>query len=85
MTIHLSEDAQGSIHAAVQSGQFASADEMIDKLVREYALRTQPRADVPQETPDQWALRLKAWVDAHPSRQLTIDDSRESIYAGRGE
>jgi hypothetical protein len=38
-----------------------------------------------EETPDQWARRLQAWVDTHPPRPLTIDDSRESIYAGRGE
>ncbi len=32
-----------------------------------------------------WAVRLQAWVDSHPKRDIDIDDSRESIYAGRGE
>jgi Arc/MetJ-type ribon-helix-helix transcriptional regulator len=41
--------------------------------------------DTPQESSDQWADRLQAWVNTHPSRLITIDDSRESIYAGRGE
>ena len=40
MTLHLSKDAEEAINAAVQSGQFASADEMVDRLVREYAQRT---------------------------------------------
>lgn len=40
MTIHVSKDAENAIKAAVQSGRFASADEMIDRLVREYAQRS---------------------------------------------
>jgi Arc/MetJ-type ribon-helix-helix transcriptional regulator len=39
MTIHISKEAEQAINAAVQCGQFASADDMIDKLVREYARR----------------------------------------------
>jgi Arc/MetJ-type ribon-helix-helix transcriptional regulator len=41
MTIHVSKDVENAINAAVQSGRFASADEMITKLVREDAQRTQ--------------------------------------------
>jgi len=48
MTIHVSKDAENAISAAVQSGQFASADEMVDRLVREYAQRhPQPSAADP--------------------------------------
>jgi Arc/MetJ-type ribon-helix-helix transcriptional regulator len=39
MTIQVSKDAENTINAAVSSGQFASADEMVDKLVRDYARR----------------------------------------------
>ena len=41
MTINVSKDVESTINAAVQSGHFASADEMITKLVREYESRTQ--------------------------------------------
>lgn len=85
MTLYVSKHVESFINAAVRSGRYASADEMIARLVEEDAQRAQPRAGLPQESPDQWALRLQAWVDAHPSCPLTIDDSRESIYAGRGE
>jgi Arc/MetJ-type ribon-helix-helix transcriptional regulator len=85
MTINVSKDVESSINSAVQSGRYASADEMIAKLIQEDARRSQARADSSQESPDQWAGRLQAWVDTHPSRPITIDDSRESIYAGRGE
>lgn len=43
-----------------------------------------PRA-VAAEAPDEWARRLQAWVDRHPPRAIRIDDSRESLYSGRGE
>lgn len=39
MTIHVSKDVERAINAAVQNGRFASPDEMIDRLVREYAHR----------------------------------------------
>ena len=55
MTIHLSKDVENSIIAAVQNGQFASADEMVNKLVQEYSQRVhqQPsHADVADATPD---------------------------------
>ena len=41
MTINVSKDVENAINAAVQSGQFASADEMIDTLVHEYQQRHQ--------------------------------------------
>jgi hypothetical protein len=46
---------------------------------------TTPGTHSGTEPPDQWTRRLQAWVDSHPPRDLSIDDSRESVYAGRGE
>jgi hypothetical protein len=37
------------------------------------------------EPPEEWTRRLQAWVDTHPGRPVAIDDSRESLYTGRGE
>ena len=85
MTLHVSKDVENVINAAVQSGRYASAEEMITRLVQEDARRSRTPAASPQEPPDQWTLRLQAWVDSHPSRPIVIDDGRESIYAGRGE
>ena len=42
-------------------------------------------SSVAEEPPDAWARRLQAWVDTHPARPIAIDDSRESLYSGRGE
>jgi hypothetical protein len=38
-----------------------------------------------KETPEAWAKRLTAWVQSHVKRPIEFDDSRESIYSGRGE
>ena len=85
MTIHVSKEVENTVHAAVQSGRYASVDEMITRLVLEDAQRAHTHPSPMQESPDQWVRRLQAWVDTHPVRPITIDDSRESIYAGRGE
>ncbi|MFT3879020.1 MAG: hypothetical protein QM703_05090 [Gemmatales bacterium] len=36
-------------------------------------------------SPDEWVRQFTAWVQSQPPCHATIDDSRESIYAGRGE
>jgi Arc/MetJ-type ribon-helix-helix transcriptional regulator len=41
MTIIISKEVEDTIKAAVRSGEFASADEMITRLVQEYGQRTQ--------------------------------------------
>lgn len=35
--------------------------------------------------PDQWSTEWRAWASEHRTRDHAIDDSRESIYTGRGE
>ena len=40
------------------------------------------RTDMPY---DQWSARLHAWAADFPTLPHAADDSRESIYAGRGE
>ena len=40
MTIHLPKDVEHSINAAVHSGQFASPDDMVAEIVRDYCKRS---------------------------------------------
>ena len=35
-------------------------------------------------TADEWARALRAWAATHPVGAALADDSRESIYEGRG-
>jgi Arc/MetJ-type ribon-helix-helix transcriptional regulator len=67
MTIIVSKDVESTINEAVQSGHFASADEMITKLVREYEDRMQlPTASEQEPAP---AKRKPLWERAAELRQ----------------
>jgi len=55
------------------------------KLRDELGHAPSPSASPVEESPEAWIQRLQAWVDTHPVETTTMDDSRESIYAGRGE
>jgi Arc/MetJ-type ribon-helix-helix transcriptional regulator len=61
MTIQLSKDVESSINAAVKSGQFASADEMITTLVREYSQRGQHSPIASQATPTPTPSQKPIW------------------------
>ena len=47
------------------------------------------RASLPESTarlsPEEWTRSLLEWAKSHPQLDGVLDDSRESIYAGRGE
>ncbi len=54
------------------------AQAVTEKLAEaEFSARTANRRD--------WAEMLRACIELHPAATGFVDDSRESIYAGRGE
>jgi hypothetical protein len=34
---------------------------------------------------EEWAKAVRQWAESHPKRHTLADDTRETIYAGRGE
>jgi hypothetical protein len=44
-----------------------------------------PESPSRTETAEEWISRLREWAESHPKREIVIDDSRETIYEGRGE
>ena len=83
MTINVSQDVENSINAAVRSGQFASADEMIARLVREYAQRFRLPTVAPS-SPERNALQIpKAEqadeVTSAPSILDMVDELRKRV------
>jgi len=49
-------------------------------------LRNKPTVQPLHSAPyDVWVKAFDEWVKSHPRRDTLADDSRESIYAGRGE
>jgi len=56
--------------------------EVIDRAVKYEAMMTPPP---PPMSPEQRAAEWRAWVARQPVRPVIADDTRESIYEGRGE
>lgn len=44
-----------------------------------------PTEFIPARSPEDFMARLQDVIDLHPTVTTFVDDSRESIYAGRGE
>jgi hypothetical protein len=65
--------------------------ELLGQDVSEFVLQavSEKLADADQSRPiddiDEWTRKLHAVIARHPKVTHFIDDSRESIYAGRGE
>jgi hypothetical protein len=77
-----SDEERAATAQAVRE-RLADTEKVVAELRKKFGLTTDARSL--QSNPDEWAERLHAWVDSLPVRPTTMDDSRESIYAGRGE
>lgn len=43
------------------------------------------KQDEPVMSEEEWQAGFQQWADSFPIRKNEVDDSRESIYQGRGE
>jgi hypothetical protein len=84
------EEQEETVHAVreffadIEAGENGiSGRETLAELRKKYALTSDARTL--QNNPEEWVKRLHALVDLQPIRPNAMDDSRESIYAGRGE
>ena len=57
----------------------------IESLVSLLKTRSGLPAMAARPSPEEWTRSLLEWAASHPQRAGELDDSRESIYAGRGE
>jgi len=58
--------------------------DMLDERERSTQQQEEPTTRA-QMTPDEWSRALRTWAASHPVSPVLADDSRESLYAGRGE
>lgn len=67
--------------------QAAATGKDVSTLVREAVEEKFAAAPTdPNDLPyDQWLKRFNEWIASHKPVNHFVDDSRESIYAGRGE
>jgi hypothetical protein len=70
---------------AARNGQ--SLETFLGQLAEQAASVEGSSASPPGEklTPEQWSAEWRAWAASHRALPGEVDDSRESIYAGRGE
>jgi hypothetical protein len=92
MILHLDLSTETETHLREQAaadgkdiGQFVR--EAVEAQLTSRGMAPPTSAPLPPspETAQEWIARFDAWVQAHPTRGYVADDSRESIYAGRGE
>lgn len=75
------------VQAIDVSGLSAEQVQAVEAIVNGYRKQNETQSNGPplEETAEEWFRRLVAWTESHPKREIEIDDSRETIYAGRGE
>jgi Arc/MetJ-type ribon-helix-helix transcriptional regulator len=83
----LSLENQKLIDKVVASGRFQSRQAAIDEAVRLLRAEHQQNGWKMDDelTAEQWCARFEAWAVGHGKLLHEADDSRESIYEGRGE
>ena len=86
VTLNLTPDVERKLQEKVaQNGQ--TLEEYLENLARQSAADAASPAPLSpsQLSADQWVAAWRAWVKGHPPFPVLADDSRESIYEGRGE
>jgi hypothetical protein len=82
LELHLSPEIETRLFAqAALTGRAPEAlalEALEEKLSDQAAVR-------PDQGPAEWRAQLAAWIGLHPIVDHFVDDSRDSIYEGRGE
>lgn len=85
--IELPPTTEEILDRAVNNGHFQNREQALSEAVRLLSEQTEtPEADdagiLP---PDEWVREFRKWARSHKTRSPNLDDSRETIYEGRGE
>lgn len=84
MQIELPDDIQQIANKAVADGEYTSVAEFIAAAVRAIANTSLGDRDENAIIDDEWERRFRDWAASHSAIEHVVDDSRESIYEGRG-
>ena len=66
------------------SGLSTDAIHQVKSLVDTLRSREDGQIPNPRDL-EEWSAALRKWAASHPVREIVIDDSRDTIYGGRGE
>jgi hypothetical protein len=83
LTLHLPAETESKLRQQAElSGQDLSEFvlQAVSEKLADAEMQTQPASDN-----DEWTKKLRTFIARHPVVNHFVDDSRDSIYAGRGE
>ena len=82
VTIHLPSETEHQLRAAAARRGFTLEDFLTQLVVSSAAGEVAPTSD---KSAEDWVAEFRAWAASHTPVRHFVDDSRESIYEGRGE
>jgi hypothetical protein len=82
LTLHLTPELETKLREQAKAEGKALEEVALHAL--EMQLDSGPLAAATMSA-EQWVADIRSWATSHRSLQGEADDSRESIYAGRGE
>ncbi|HEY3245702.1 MAG TPA: hypothetical protein VGM03_20345 [Phycisphaerae bacterium] len=86
LQIELSPEVEAKLREAADISGRGVAALVIEAVEDRFAPDVHANAEDPARlTANEWAAELDAWAVSHPRYDGFVDDSRESIYAWRGE
>ena len=86
MSTNISPENEQVLRDAVNSGQFESVEEALSEALRIFRDQNRNGSHGAMLPSVEWQERFKEHLAATPITQTVfVDDSRESIYEGRGE
>ena len=84
ITLSLPDEIERKLQARAKDQDRDVTTVAIEILEKE--LQPPAKPENPNDLPyDEWHRRFKAMVTGHPMIDVVVDDSRETIYEGRGE
>jgi plasmid stability protein len=84
VTIELSPETEKQLRdRATENGQ--SVEAFLRQLAEQAATVKLVGPPSNRMTPEQWSAEFRTWVASHRPVPGSVDDSRVTIYAGRGE
>ena len=63
----------------------ARAGQTLEAYLEQLAAESAAGGSAATLSANEWAVQFRAWIASHQSLATPADDSRESIYEGRGE
>ncbi len=86
MATEISTENEKFLEEAVKNGRFENRQQALDEAVRLLREETEVEGNgSPLLPPDEWEREFTKWAESHKARNPNLDDSRETIYKGRGE